>query len=672
MVLDIRAVPDAGAMRLDGRPLAVAFDRATRTATIALNLARATGYHELQVGADRRYVFGTEDAKLRIEGVVEMLAYLREHANALGLSWNGTIQFSGTGQVLRDVRLDVAWLERHIGEIATIAASVSRRPFTASRQRQELSQQGVPDVAATGRLIRRRPELMERHTVGPVTYGGERWAPREFLRRRREHTVDTQGNRTLTRLLLAVLELVRACQASAPADSQTGLATHHETLARIVRREPFASIRRQRGHLRIGAHPAAEERVDARYRRGRALLTELLTDRHWDPVNQVTEEWAFAALADQVYQAFASIVIARTFDLEPAAPLGHSGPHFTSDSYEMWLDSAPPDGILHNWRDDTSTPASLRPDIVLWRRSDNCVAILDAKYRSGGLRATAVSLSEVQLYLQAYGCRDVCVLYPPTRGGEPWEPHLVTNQHFGITELPLRPMRDLGSHMTKVLRPAIERSFHQPSPTTRATVDATATEAEASVVQAAAVRTLVADGEVVRLSHPTAMVATENHLHRLLAPIWASLGDDIRKMLITAEYFGDQVPVGFDHSGPVLGLFAACERLTHDRLFMPSDSALDGAFRRVTFGEAGEMLRRLPNWRGGREQALREWATRQAGADVAALGRCGKAMLTVNKWRIAAAHAVLVDKATWDKTHTIVLDRQGGLLARLCAALPDA
>jgi hypothetical protein len=233
-------------------------------------------------------------------------------------------------------------------------------------------------------------------------------------------------------------------------------------------------------------------------------------------------------------------------------------------------------------------------------------------------------------------------------------------------------MDDLAGYMADVLRPAIERSVHIPSPTRKSAVDAAQAEAEASAVQAAAVRTLVADGEVVRLTHPTAMIATENNLSRLLAPIWSGLGDDIQKMLITAEYFGDQVPPGFDHSGPVLGLFAACERLARDCLFTPSDSALAGEFRRVTFGEAAETLRRLPKWRGGREQTLRSWAIRQAGTDVEALGRCGKAMLAVNKWRIAAAHAVLVDKSTWDKTHTIVLDKQNGLLMRLYDALPEA
>jgi len=121
----------------------------------------------------------------------------------------------------------------------------------------------------------------------------------------------------------------------------------------------------------------------------------------------------------------------------------------------------------------------------------------------------------------------------------------------------------------------------------------------------------------------------------------------------------------------VLGLFAACERLTRDRLFRPSHEILGDEYRRVTFGEAADTLRRLPRWRDGKIETLRRWAARQPGIDIEAPGRCGKAMLAVNKWRIAAAHAVLVDKETWDKTHTIVLERQHGLLVQLCAALPD-
>jgi hypothetical protein len=195
-------------------------------------------------------------------------------------------------------------------------------------------------------------------------------------------------------------------------------------------------------------------------------------------LNQVTEEWAFASLADQVFQAFTAIVIARTFGLAPMAPIGQSGPQFVSDDYEMWVDSTPPDDVMHNWRDDSSTPAALRPDIVIRRRSDHLVAVLDAKYRSSGVRATPDSLAEVQLYLQAYGCREVSVVFPPTIGSPPWELHRVTNGYFGITEVPLRPMDDLAAYMTNVIRPAIELSFHTPDPTTRTAIAAAREDTE--------------------------------------------------------------------------------------------------------------------------------------------------------------------------------------------------
>jgi hypothetical protein len=671
LTLEVREVPHASAVRLDGRPLAVAFDLPTRVATVAINLDRATGFHLLQVGEDRQYLFGTEDAKLRIDGVVEMLAYLRDQTETLGLAWNGTLQFSGSNKVLRDIRLDYAWLERNVGEVVGIARSISRRPFAIRQKRLERAQDGHPDVAATARLVRRRPDLMEPHPDGPVDVDGQRWAPRQFLRPQHERATDTPGNRTVTRLLIAMLELARLCEASAPPDLQAAVATHTAAIAAAVRLEPFASIRRMKGHLRVAAHPRREERTDERYRRARAILQELLRGRHWDPRQQLSQEWAFAALADQVYQAFTAIVLARAFELEAAAPLGATGPHFSSVHYEMWVDAVPPREILHNWRDDTSTPAAFRPDLVLRRKVDGHVALLDAKYRSAGERATAGSLAEVQLYLQAFGCRQVCVLFPPITGTAPWQPNVVTNGHFSLIELPLRPMEDLDHYATATLRPAIERSFHAPSAQTVDAAEAAREEAVASTAQAAAVRTLVAGGEVVRLTQPTLMLAAENNLRRLLAAVWPTLADDIHKMLITAEFFGDQVPVGFDHSGPVLGLFAACERLSRDRLFTPADAVLGGLFRRVTYGEAAETLRRLPYWRGGREESLRRWASEQPGVDIQALGRCGKAMLAVNRWRIAAAHSVLVDKATWDNTHTIVLDRQKGLLVQLCAALPD-
>ncbi|MGH2894285.1 MAG: hypothetical protein ACRDPM_13625 [Solirubrobacteraceae bacterium] len=664
-------VPHREALRLDGRPLTSAYDATRRSATAAIDLKRATGFHLLQVAPDRRYLFGTEDAKLRIDGVVEMLAFLRTHAESLGLAWSGTLQFSGSSQQLRDVRLDVAWLEGHVAEIAALATAIAARPAALSVRQIERATSGIPHVVATAKLVRRRPELMERHPDGAVEFESERWSPREIVRQRREQTRDTPGNRTLTRLLVAVLELALACRSAAPSELKPAVAAHVDAIARCLRLEPFASLRKARRHLRVGAFPIREERTDERYRRARALLNELLRDRHWDPHNQVSDEWAFAALADRVYQAFAGIVIARAFDLAPAQPLGGSGPHFTSEDYELWVDATPPSEVLHNWRDDTSTPSALRPDLVLRRIADGEVALLDAKYRSAGARATSESLSEVQLYLQAFGALEASVLFPPMVAAEPVEPQLITNGRFGLTELPLRPQPDLGEFVREKLRPAIERTFHAPVGEPRQAAQAAEEERGANAAQVAAVRTLVADGEVVRLTQPNALLATENHLRRLLSAVWEDLPEDIQKMLLTAEYFGDQVPDGYDHSGPVLGLFAACEALIRTRLFLPADQAVAGAYRRVTFGEGALALKRLPKWNSGPEAQLRRWAARQPGTNIEQLGRCGKAMLGTNKWRIAAAHAYLVEKKTWDDTHTVILDRQRGLLVQLCAALPD-
>jgi hypothetical protein len=666
VVLQLERVPDVESVRLDGRSLGVAFDPVSHSATVAINLARSTGYHHLQVGQDRTYEFGTQDAKLRINGVVEMLAFLRTHADALGLSWQGTIQFSGSGQILRDARLDAAWLERHLPEIAAITSSISNRPFVVTNRVRERAISGVPDVAATATLVRRDPSILELDPSGSLEFDGQTWSVREMVRRRSEATADTQGNRRITRLLLAVAELARRCKQLAPEELGPEFEGHLTTVSAALRKEPFARIRRRHGHLRVAVAPAKEERLDERYRRGRHLLNDLLKERSWDPENDVTEEWAFAGLADQVYQAFCAIVVARAFGLDPAAPLTTPGPHFESEDYQLWVDAVPPKTVLPNWRSETEVPADQRPDLLLRRTSDDQVAILDAKYRLAGERATSDSLTEVQLYLQAFGARQVSVLYPHAAA----KPREITNEVFSITELPVAPRKDLDDYMTDVLRPAIESTFHAVDPVRKEEVDSAEREKQTRVVQAAAVRSLQADGEVVRLTNPNAMLAPENSLRRLLAEHWDNLGNDIQKMLITAEYFGDQVPVGFDHSGPVLGLFAACERLATDRMFAPSRSELGPLFERMTFGGAAQSMKRLPVWRTGKERALREWLEDRGGADIDALGRLGKVMQRVNKWRIAAAHAVLVDKETWDRTHTIVLGEGSGLLIQLDEALP--
>lgn len=299
--------------------------------------------------------------------------------------------------------------------------------------------------------------------------------------------------------------------------------------------------------------------------------------------------------------------------------------------------------------------------------------VLDAKYRTAGARATSDSLSEVQLYLQAYGCENVAILFPPrSEDATDWSVSQVSDGQFSIVEIPLRPAESLGTYVRDRLRPAVDQTFQRQSPRVGSVeyIDAQQ-EQRAEQVQAAAVRTLLADGAVVQLTQPGAMRSAENNLRRSLGPTWDVLPDEVQRMLITAEYFGDQVPDGFDHSGPVLGVFAACERLARERLFDPLRALHPQRFDRMTLGEIGAVLRRVPRGRAPRERLARNWL-QQAAVDLGRLAACGATIQKTNRWRIAAAHADLVDKETWDNSHRAILEPNGGLLVRLATALPSS
>ncbi len=57
--------------------------------------------------------------------------------------------------------------------------------------------------------------------------------------------------------------------------------------------------------------------------------------------------------------------------------------------------------------------------------------------------------------------------------------------------------------------------------------------------------------------------STAANLHE----VWELLGEDAATMVVTAEYFGQTAPADADHSGPLLGLAAACERVLYEVFF---------------------------------------------------------------------------------------------------------
>jgi hypothetical protein len=651
-------VPAAGAARLDGGPLPLAFDALTKRGTAAVDLQRYTGFHQLFVQPDRQYLFGTQDAKLRIDGVVEMLDFLATQAAGLGLAWSGVLQFSGTGRVLRDPRLDAAWLERCGPEVIRLGRAIARAPRSRSAVIQERASHGVPDITGTLSLLRRNTHLLDEHASGPIEVGGQRWIPREIVRRRRVSSVDTPGNRAATRLLAATRELVRATRTAAPAGDALRLVSLEDDLTALLRSPPFQVILRQRNHLRLVSVPS-DERRDPRYRRVRVLLDELLRDRQWDPSTALNGTWAFAAVADKVYQTFAALMVAHAMGLKPLESLDGDGPHFGDERYHVWVDRTPPAEVLADWREGTIRKSALRPDITVLDRESQQVAVLDAKYRSTGDRATAESLTEVQLYLQAYGQSGAMILYPPSTTQGPWASHDVTDGRFRLIEMPLRPGAGLIAHMQQVVVPGV-MSLMAPTAAARQAGRARDEELGDEVTTAAGQRAAV----------ETLLTATENHLRRSLPGTWDLLGDEIQRMLVTAEYFGDQIPEGYDHSGPVLGVFAACERLITDRIFVPLQRDHPAEFHRVTLGQAAYYLKATSKSRGDLAVRLvRAFIAQDNQLDGPKLAKCGGVLLGINKWRQAAAHSRLVDKTTWDAAHRAIIGEGSGLLHRIAEAL---
>ena len=175
---------------------------------------------------------------------------------------------------------------------------------------------------------------------------------------------------------------------------------------------------------------------------------------------------------------------------------------------------------------------------------------------------------------------------------------------------------------------------------------------------------------------PTGSLDPYWHLLRSQLPaVWDRLDDDIRTILVTAEYFGATAPEGADLSGPLLGLSAACERLlcgsgqVLDRLATAHPQYVRSP---VTLGSA-LLLKRARRPREPYEQAIRTFIDSDPTIDSVALMAITGELLDLNDHRRAAAHTEVVMRERWQQGHALVLgsgdSATPGLLPRLVAAL---
>jgi hypothetical protein len=171
---------------------------------------------------------------------------------------------------------------------------------------------------------------------------------------------------------------------------------------------------------------------------------------------------------------------------------------------------------------------------------------------------------------------------------------------------------------------------------------------------------------------PASLAPTRKQTAATLHSIWTRLSQATQTMIVTAEYFANTAPNDADHSGPLLGLAAAAERLLREAIFDPAVAESPGTFESAQ--TLGYCLRIL-------DLALRNHPDREAQTIRRTLGRRPeinqqqlRAIVPIAKamnreYRIPAAHAELVSETTWAKGREVILHPSKGLLTQLVGAL---
>lgn len=162
--------------------------------------------------------------------------------------------------------------------------------------------------------------------------------------------------------------------------------------------------------------------------------------------------------------------------------------------------------------------------------------------------------------------------------------------------------------------------------------------------------------------------ATKN-LRSNLLETWELLDQPTRRMLATAEHFGSSATQDMDHSGPLLGLAAGCERVLRLHavaagVLLDSKSTLGRLLRQ--YREACEVV-------PAREAQGLNGVLRSAGVNLAEMRALIDEMFRLNKrYRIPAAHADVLEEDDWIRGRALILVGDRSLLTRLVRSLQSS
>ncbi len=438
---------------LDDRKLTLLRNDARSRAFLMVDAAGSVGFHCLRV-ADAEWYFATDDAKLKLNGILQILDYLEDE----GLSWAGQLFFAD-GTAVRHPKVDYAWLQRKAPEMLELADAIATRPLRrahlfSSSQAPGAGRLFLKDTLALLRTNARG--LLEENEHGIVAVGDRRYSPRVVVAGRLERSFDIVGNRRMTHLLLLTMALSRSLQSEPRllGAVTAALRALSEDLRTRLEMFPFLQLRVK--PKRLPSRPAPEEIADDRYRRAFDIYDELSREMAWEPGLQIADRLAYVASADQIYQAFVAVVLARAFEAKQMVPSlfpDLSGPLFRSPVHDIYYDTIPPKPEFASWRDGSSRPGDHKPDLTIIDRVGRKGVLTDAKYRvEQNGRLPTSGIHDAQVYLQTFERKSIVICYP----GPAASVTRVSAKGYTILEVSLGPFAGLETYAREQVRPVIE------------------------------------------------------------------------------------------------------------------------------------------------------------------------------------------------------------------------
>lgn len=430
---------------LDGRQIRLS---AGPIGLYAIDLTRSTGYHRLEV-AGSVFWFGTNDAKLRLDGIEAMLA----HLGTMGTGWTGQVLFS-RGEGLRDSHVVYGWLDEWADRALAAANAVLRSPRTSVVRTTALSRRADGKVLTvpTLRLIRSDPRRhLSANPNGVLAVNGRRYDPSRVVVRRRRSTIDTIANRRAVALLGWLARLCAEVLDNHPDKATTVRCRNWARHANSLRSLPVAQSLATRS-LESHQPRQPEEITEQRYQTTYEVARDLNRLFGWSADSAPRPRFSYVERADRIYQAYAASCLAQALGLrQTSSVLGAeqpAEPAFRGSVFDLYYDTTPPREVLRSWRAASSRPDESRPDLLLQDRRDGRVALLDAKYRlaaDGG--ATESSRTEVTAYLGLYGLDHITILYPGSAAGVA----AVQGHGRSILEVAVAPPADLSTALPAIL-----------------------------------------------------------------------------------------------------------------------------------------------------------------------------------------------------------------------------